>query len=158
MTKDLQGKTFQSVLKDWVCDLGLREQGTLLTAIRGCDLTPKMPLISTERNLTAFIRYAVMNPFDEREIDSEPGCFMQSRIDFSIFRASQFGHYPQHYVSHLIHALEIIGYRCPHEIISADALKAYNSFCKSLHLNPETIEQMTERLNEDRIEKNCIVE
>jgi hypothetical protein len=51
MTKNLQGKEFQSVLQDWVCNLPLRMQGTLLTAIRGCDLTPKLPLDSTERNL-----------------------------------------------------------------------------------------------------------
>lgn len=158
MTKNLQGKTFQSVLKDWVCSLPLREQGTLLTAVRGCDLTPKMPLDSTERNLTAFVRCSVMNAFDEREIDAEIGCFMQSRIDFTKFRASQFGHYPQHYVSHLIHALEVIGYRCPFEATKNDALAAYKMFCKSFHLNIETFEQMVERLSDDRIASGAIVE
>lgn len=156
--KNLQGKVFQSVLQDWVGGLPLREQGTLLTAIRGCDLTPKLPLNSTERNLTAFIRCSVMNAFDEREINSEIGCFMQSRIDFDIFRPSQFGHYPLHFVSHLIHALEIIAYRCPAELTSDDAYLAYTKFCSSLHLNPETFEQMVERLGEDRIAGNCVVE
>lgn len=158
MTKNLQGKTFHSVLQDWVCDLPLREQGTLLTAVRGCDLTPKLPLDSTERNLTAFIRCSIMNAFDEREIDAEVGCFMQSRIDFAIFRPSQFGHYPQHYVSHLIHALEIIGYRCPFPQIMSDARKAYMAFVKSFHLNIETILQMEERLSTDRIATGAIVE
>lgn len=36
----------RSVLRDWVMELPLREQGTLLTCIRGCDLTPKLPLHS----------------------------------------------------------------------------------------------------------------
>jgi hypothetical protein len=38
-----------SVLQDWVTELPLREQGTLLTSVRGCDLTPKYPLDSQER-------------------------------------------------------------------------------------------------------------
>jgi hypothetical protein len=156
MTKNLQGKEFQSVLQDWVCNLPLRMQGTLLTAIRGCDLTPKLPLDSTERNLVAFIRCAVMNPFDEREIDFEVGCFMQSRIDFNKFRPSQFGHYPQHYVSHLIHALQIIGY-CSYGNMQCDAKRAYLQFVKALHLNIETLDEMYERLTEDRILLNNVV-
>jgi hypothetical protein len=156
-TENLQGKTFQSVLKDWVCDLPLREQGTLLTAIRGCDLTPKFPLDSIERTLTAFIRCAVMNPFDEREIDREVGCFMQTKLPEN-WKASTFGHYPLHYVMHLVHALEIIAYRCPTANFSAQALYAYNKFVESFHLNPETKIEMKERLGEDRILKASVVE
>lgn len=157
MITNLQGKTFNSVLKDWVSNLPLREQGTLLTAIRGCDLTPKYPLDSIERNLTAFVRCAVMNPFDEREIDREAGCFMQSNIQDD-WKASAFGHYPLHYVMHLVHALEIIAYRCPDIDFMRQALVAYNKFVTSFHLNPETIEEMTERLGEDRMLKNSVVE
>jgi hypothetical protein len=32
-----------SVLQDWVQELPLRAQGTLLTGIRGCDVAPKLP-------------------------------------------------------------------------------------------------------------------
>lgn len=156
-TENLQGKTFQSVLKDWVCDLPLREQGTLLTAIRGCDLTPKYPLDSIERTITAFVRCAVMNPFDEREIDREPGCFMQTDLPEN-WRASAFGHYPLHYVMHLVHALEIIGYKSPEALFSFQAINAYCKFVKSFHLNPETEIQMNERLCEDRILKASVVE
>jgi hypothetical protein len=55
----------RSVLQDWVMELQLREQGTLLTGIRGCDLTPKIPLDSTERQLVGFLRFLVMVPHDE---------------------------------------------------------------------------------------------
>ncbi|BCM88759.1 hypothetical protein IAD21_00601 [Abditibacteriota bacterium] len=146
----------KSVLKDWVMELPLREQGTLLTAIRGCDLTPKYPLDSPERTLTAFIRCATMNPFDAREIDAEPGCFMQTKIPPK-FKGSSLGHYPLHYVMHLLHAAQIIAYRCPDEQFSAQAQKVYLELVRSFHLNPETESQMTERLNEDRIAGNCIV-
>lgn len=147
----------RSVLNDWVMELGLREQGTLLTAIRGCDLAPKYPLDSVEKTLTAFIRFAVMFPFDAREIDSTPGCFMQSKIPAD-FKPSSMDHYPSHYVMHLVHALEVIGYKCPHSDIKAQALKAYFKFVKSFHLNYETVQQMTDRLSEDRIANNNIVE
>lgn len=158
MPTSIQGKFYSSVLKDWVMDLPLRQQGTLLTAVRGCDLTPKFPLDSIERNVTAFIRNSVMNAFDEREVDSEVGCFMQSRIDFDKLKPSVFGQYPLHYVTHLIHALEIIAYQCPIALTSTDALYAYNKFVNSLHLNSETKIQMIQRLNQDRIKDGCIVE
>lgn len=157
MTKDINGKEYQSVLQDWVCDLPLRQQGTLLTAIRGCDLTPKFPLDSTERNLTAFVRYAVMNPFDSREIDKEAGCFMQSVIKVN-FKPSAFGHYPLHYVMHLIHALQIIAYSHHNLDVKIMAYDAYSAFVDSFHLKQETIQEMTARLNEDRILKQSVVE
>ena len=47
----------KSVLQNWVMALPLREQGTLLTAVRGCDLTPKFPLDSLERRLVGSIRF-----------------------------------------------------------------------------------------------------
>lgn len=146
-----------SVLKDWVMELPLREQGTLLTAIRGCDLVPKYPLSSRERTLTAFVRCAVMNPFDAREIDAAPGCFMQTKIPAK-FRGSSLGHYPVHYVMHLLHAAQIIAYRCPDESFSSQALQVYLELVRSFHLNPETFEQMVARLGEDRIAGKCIVD
>lgn len=157
MVTNLQGKVFQSVLKNWVCDLPLREQGTLLTAIRGCDLTPKYPLDSIERTMTAFVRCVVMNPFDEREINKEIGCFMQTKLPDD-WRASAFGHYPLHYVMHLVHALEIIAYRCPDVFFAGQALEAYEKFVKSFHLNIETDSEMEARLGEDRFLKASVVE
>lgn len=131
----------RSVLKDWVMRLTLREQGTLLTAIRGCDLTPKYPLDSPERSIVAAIRYAVMVPFDLREVDSESGCFMLSRPP-ALFKPSSIGHYPQHWHSHILHAIEVIGYRHPCHAIAAQWQEIYHSMVSSLHLNPESHEDM----------------
>ena len=73
----------QSVLQDWVMKLPLREQGTLMTAVRGCDSEPKQwtergVAYSPGRRLTAFIRWAFMVPADIREVDSQEGAFMMS--------------------------------------------------------------------------------
>ena len=51
-----------SVLQDWVMELPLREQGVLLTAVRGCDFEAKTwtstgIAYSPGRRLTAFIRF-----------------------------------------------------------------------------------------------------
>lgn len=147
-----------SVLQDWVIELPLREQGTLLTGIRGCDLTPKYPLDAPERRLVAFLRYCVMVPVDIREVDAEPGCFFASQPhEISSWKASEVGHYPLHWVVHLMHCYEIVGYRHPLKGYRDVCLEVYLKLVKSLHLNPETFVQMVDRLSEDRIAKGEIV-
>lgn len=145
-----------SVLQEWVMELPLREQGTILTGIRGCDLTPKYPFNSTERQLVAFLRYCTMVPADEREIGYLGG-FMQSYPpqDWS---PSEIGHYPLHWVSHLMHAYQVVGYRSPNKYQLNAALTIYSAIVHSLHLNMESYDQMVARLSEDRIASGNVVQ
>lgn len=149
-----------SVLQDWVMELPLREQGTLLTAVRGCDDEPKLwtstgVAESPGRRLTAFIRWAFMNPADVREVDI-PGAFFQSRPP-SPFKPSEFGHLPLHWNTHVMHALEVIAYRHPDAYVATQAESLYFAMVHGLHLNVETRDQMIERLSEDRIETGTVV-
>lgn len=146
----------RSVLQDWVTELPLREQGTLLTCVRGCDLTPKYPLDSTARKLVGALRYAFMVPCDPREVDAEPGCFFISQPPLD-WKASELGHYPQHWLSHVMHAAEVIGWRHPDEDLRFAFRSIYFKIVRSLHLNPETFEQFEARLSEDRIATGEIV-
>lgn len=146
----------RSVLQDWVMELPLREQGTLLTAVRGCDLTPKMPLDSLERRLIGSIRWAFMNPADPREVDREPGCFFVSKVPLN-FKASELGHYPLHWYSHVMHACEVIAYRHPDVGTAGKFLTVYFKLCSALHLTEESKEQMIKRLSEDRIVSGTVV-
>ena len=146
----------RSVLRDWVMDLPLREQGTLLTCVRNCDVLPKLPLASTARQLVAALRYAFMVPCDEREVDAEPGCFFVSRAPTG-WKASEFGHLPQHWLSHVMHAAEVVAYRHPDLETRLAFLWVYEKLVSSLHLNPETFEQFEARLSEDRIATGEIV-
>lgn len=151
----------KSVLQDWAMDLPLRFQGTLLTAVRGCDDEPKTwtrtgVAYSPGRRLTAYIRWCFMNPADPREIDSEEGAFFMS-IPPDDCKPSQFGHLPQHWYSHVMHALEIIGYHHPDPKVGKSANLLYLKFVRNMHLNPETCEQQWERLTEDRIASNTVV-
>lgn len=151
-----------SVLQPWVTEMPLRFQGTLLTAVRGCDDEPKSwskvgVAYSPGRRLTAFIRYCFMNPADPREVDAEEGAFFMSEPP-EPFRPSEFGHLPQHWYSHAMHALEIIGYHHPDTIrVRPAAQRLYRKMVKNLHLNPETAAEQWERLTEDRIAKGEVV-
>ncbi len=151
----------KSVLQDWVMELPLRFQGTLLTAVRGCDDEPKQWVktgvaYSPGRRTTAFIRYCFMNPADEREVGLEEGAFFMPTPP-QPFKPSNFGHLPQHWYSHVMHALEIIGYHHPDNEIAMMANEMYEQMVHSFHLNVETKEQQWERLTEDRILTGTVV-
>lgn len=151
----------KSVLQDWVMELPLRHQGTLLTAVRGCDSEAKTwtsqgIAYSPGRRLTAFIRYCFMNPADIREVDYEEGSFFQSKPP-TPFNPSEFGHLPQHWYSHVMHALEIIGQCHPAQDTANVAFILYVRMVHNLHLNPETNNQMSLRLTEDRIHAKKVV-
>lgn len=146
----------QSVLQDWVMDLPLREQGVLLTGARGCDVAPKLPLDSTERQLVCFLRYCFMNPADPREVDFEPGAFFCSSPP-ERWKASELGHYPLHWVAHLMHCFEVVSYRHPRQEIAAEADRIYTKIVGSLHLGVELFDEFVERLSEDRIAKGEVV-
>jgi hypothetical protein len=163
-----------SVLQDWVMELPLREQGTLLTAVRGCDLEPKeweqpetslgfaaVPfgpervVDSPGRRLTAWIRWCFMNPADPREVDV-PGAFFQSHPP-APFHPSAFGHLPLHWYTHAMHSLEVVAYRHPDLAVRLNAYALYERMVRGLHCSPEARERMIERLSEDRIASGKIV-
>jgi hypothetical protein len=151
----------RSVLQAWVMKLPLREQGTLLTAVRGCDEEAKVwaatgVAYSPGRRLTAFIRYCFMNPADAREVDYAEGAFFRSEPP-NPFKPSEFGHLPQHWYAHAMHALEVIGYRSPDGMIRQQCQRLYYEMVHNLHLNVESHAEFEARLSEDRIAKGVVV-
>lgn len=152
----------KSVLQDWVMELPLREQGVLLTCVRGCDLTPKewtsddKVAYSAARRIVAFLRWCFLNPADPREVDYQEGSFFQSHPP-DPFHPSEFGHLPLHWYSHVMHSLEVIAYRHPSNHIGGIAFVLYEKMVTSLHLNIESCTDMIERLSEDRIAKRQVV-
>lgn len=151
----------KSVLQDWVMELPLREQGTLMTCTRGCDLEPKSWVstgvaYSPGRRLTGFIRWCFMVPADPREVDSQEGAFMMSTPP-DPFKPSEFGHLPLHWYTHAMHALEIIANRHPNEVVAKDAGRMYLKMVHTLHLEPETKGRMIQRLSEDRFLTDTVV-
>lgn len=143
------------VLQDWVMRLPLREQGTLLTGTRGCDVAPKLPFDSTERQLVGFLRFCFMNPADPREVGYLGGFFQPEPP--TDWRQSELGHYPLHWAAHLMHCFEVVAYRHPDREVAEQAWVIYEKLARGLHLTPETRDQMVERLSEDRIATGTVV-
>lgn len=136
----------RSVLQSWVEQLGLRHQGLILTAIRGCDTAPKE---DASKALTRCYRAATLNAFvgDPAKartfieaVDVEE---LAARMD--AFRRN-LDHYPHHYVMHLIHAAEVVGYKHPEPLLAAIWCGFYIALCQGLHVQPESEVDMDARL------------
>ncbi len=139
----------RSVLKDWVIQLPLRHQGVLVTVIRGCDTAPKN---DPSKLLSRCIREVVLNAFVGDP--SKATTFIEKvSIDVLFERMQNFrknlDHYPHHYVMHLIHAVEIIGYHYPDDDIRMVWNCFYGDLCRGLHVNPETKTELDQRLTLD---------
>lgn len=147
----------KSIVQPWVTQLGLRHQGVLLTAIRGCDGMVKE---DSTKPLAREFRGLILTPFDIRELDHEKGFMvgfpsMAAEKNFYNFQKS-LDHYPVHYIFHLIHAIEIIGYYHPYDKVKETYISRYKQLVKRLHLQPESKKQLDKRLNEDRIKNNSV--
>lgn len=139
----------KSVLKDWVMELGLRHQGVLIAAIRGCDTAPKN---DPSKLLTRCLRERILNchcgdvskavSFIERVSTSD----LLERMH--AFRKN-LDHYPHHYVMHFIHAVGVIAYHGEVDNQLPCWIALYGKLCMGLHMTCESKAQMDERLNAD---------
>lgn len=140
-----------SILQDWVAELGLRHQGVLLSAIRGCDSVRKD---DPSKSLTQVLRGEILNAHCGDASKASSFIKTVDNHEFVFYVAWPFvksmDHYPMHYLMHLIHAAQILGYYHP-DVHSKR--QRWNNFykviCNKLHLNPETKEQLDDRLNAD---------
>lgn len=141
--------SYGSILHNWVMDLPLRYQGVLLASVRGCDSTPKE---NSAKPIIRALRYSFMNCADEREVGL-PSAFMSrgwtEQEELSFLR--DWDHYPIHFVQHLLHAIEVVGYCHPEIEYKRRYFSLYSRMVTKLHLNTETDEEMKDRLTEDRL-------
>ena len=136
----------KSVLQDWVMTLGLRHQGVLVSAVRGCDPAPKH---DPSKTFVRCYRGVILNAFSEKaQTFIEHVSHAEEVIRFTAFRKNH-DHCPLHYVFHLLHAIEIVGYKHPDYATQCRWHAYYRQFCRSLHVNPETEAQLDARLNAD---------
>jgi hypothetical protein len=56
-----------------------------------------------------------------------------------------------------MHCFEVVAYRCPDENTATFAQEIYLRLVRNLHLNPESRDEMIERLSEDRIALGNVV-
>jgi len=147
-----------SVLRPFMFKLPYRMQSVLMSAIRGCDTARKD---DPSKWITRAMRPLILNNADPSNT------FMSMSRVPEAHPAKTFlwdlDSYPMHFVMHLMHAAEIIGYKYQDLEDESDAgniryywLEFYKKIVTALHLNPETEEQLDIRLGFTPAEKESI--
>jgi len=139
----------KSVLQDWVMELGLRFQGVLVSAIRGCDTAARH---DKSKVLQRIYRSEILNTHcgDPKKSKSY---ILAANVPETVKRMKEFlddcDQYPLHYVMHFLHAAEIIGYFHP----DLERKDMWHSFyvqgCKKLHVSSELRCELIARLESD---------
>jgi hypothetical protein len=137
------------VLQEWVMRLGLRLQGVLVSAIRGCDTVQRH---DHSKVLARVYRAEILNAYglDPKKSKS---FILWADIPATVEMMKKFlndcDHLPNHYVMHFIHAAEILGYCHPDAERRDMWASFYRVACKKFHLRPETAAELLDRLNKD---------
>ena len=152
----IKTKKGMPILQDWVLEMGLRHQGVLLTAVRGCDTAPKN---DASKDLQRCLRETFLVPFCTDS--SKSVSFIEKVSDDELQRrmkefTKSFDNYACHYVLHIVHAAEIIGWYHPDSLTASRWNTFYRTMCKKMHFNSEGKDQLDYRLgvNEETFGKN----
>lgn len=135
----------ESVIQEWVGGLPFMQQALLMTGMREPDGCPKY---NTAKNIIKFMRGAVLKPAGQ--IEGNEDSFMW--IHYSVFDEcmkhffSDTDQYPVHFLMHLIHSAEVIGYKHDNKLIASCWLKFYKNACDAFHMTPETVQDMDSRM------------
>lgn len=137
----------RSILQDWVTTLGLRHQGVLLTAVRGCDTVSRE---NPSKALTRAYRAEILvchcgDPAKARSfIEACAGEELMRRMNAVV---KDHDALPHHYLMHLVHAAQILGYKHPDPNVRALWFGFYVSMANKFHLQYELEPQMDARLD-----------
>lgn len=136
----------QSVIKEWVSELPFTQQALLMLALRGADGMPKH---NTAKNVVHYLRDVILHAAYP-DYDGTPEGFMRADYEnFGLVVKMFWGDtdaYPMHFLMHLIHAAEVVGYNHPNKTMRGQWLAFYELACKNLHMNPESKRQLNSRL------------
>lgn len=141
-------KLQESVLHDWVMELPFQMQALLLTSMRGPDENNKF---NSAKCIVRYMRGVVIKPAGDWHGENDND-FMWA--DYSKFTtiASNFwedhDEYPHHFIMHLVHCSEVVGYFHPNAPIRDHWFTFYANACKAFHMNLETIDELKNRLND----------
>ena len=148
----IEGGPTGSILQEWVIKkLGRRHQGVLLGVVRGCDSIPKN---DPSKAICKVMRGCVLVTHCSGNV--RPTTYIERPEDIGAiaiehrceqFFLAGFDHYPTHFVTHLMHAAEMLGYKYPRGDIAAVWLWFYYGICKRLHVVPEGYAAMNKRLD-----------
>jgi hypothetical protein len=130
-----------SVLQDWLVQIPIRMQSTLILGLRGPD-THCTPGVKTITRWLRGLAFKPGNPDNVREfMTKEPELILEKGPT-----AKELEFCTQHFYSHLMHSLEVVAYCHPDREISRVAHDRYTAMCAAFHLPIESVQEFTERL------------
>jgi hypothetical protein len=134
-----------SDVKPWVSLLSFKMQAVLLSALRGCDGRSKH---DPSKPFGRKLRGVLLWPADPNYVNNANDSYMRDNVTVEVANAflSDLDSYPLHYITHLMHAAEIVGYKHPHEDHRRFWMAVYMDICNRLHVNIERESQLDERL------------
>ena len=137
------------VIKEWAWSLSWKQQAVMLSALRGCDMADKE---DPAKPFCRRLRGAILeNGGTDKECE-----FMTSTINIGDINkfTKQIDRYPVHFLLHLIHAAEVVGFNHPDRFESKFWKAFYYSMVEAFHMYPETKEQNDYRLR-DGVDTCC---
>jgi hypothetical protein len=135
-----------SILQEWVEKLGLRHQGVLLGAIRGCDTAEKY---AASKVIARALRSdtLISHCGDPAKSKSFIEVLSDERFEGAVNEFfCEWDCLPMHYI---MHAAEVMGFYHPDLHQRLRWLYFYHRAVHRLHLHPESRQELDERLNAD---------
>lgn len=144
----MKNEQHEFAMQYWLGELTFQMQALLMTAIRGADGTMKH---NNSKCLSRYLRGTVLKPAGDWNGKNNNN-FMWGQYELFEGYAMAFiedhDEYPHHFIMHLVHSAEVIGYCHPNKEVKSHWRWFYFMMCESFHMTPETKEQMFERLND----------
>lgn len=145
----------ESVVHQWLSELPFQMQALLMTAMRGPDGSNKH---NSAKAIVRYLRGVVLRPAGKLKYFGVDGSFENDNDfmwgEYQLFPVwiknfwEDHDGYPHHFIMHLFHCAEVIGYTYPHTGIALLWQQFYYTGCHQFHLTAETKEEMFERLND----------
>lgn len=143
-------------IPEWFTRLPVQQQSVLMLALRGPDGVGKHhPAKGVHRCYRATIlraayygRWLVIGERADTFMDLENFHHWPTWADEVKTFFAHVDELPHHYAAHLAHGAQILGYKHPDLLFRSRWDYFYEQWCDDLHVNPETEEQMDERLND----------
>lgn len=138
----------ESVLHDWVHALTFQQQALLMTGMRGPDNNEKH---CHAKYIIRYLRGIVLKPAGVWKGKNDND-FMWGDYDLFMEYGKAFwsdhDEYPHHFIMHLVHCAEVVGYKHPDANIRGAWNWFYHKACQSFHMRFETEDMMDERLDD----------
>lgn len=145
------------VVREWIDDLPLRIQSTLLLSMRGPDGVSKE---GPAKVLIRELRYTILMPAFPKELfpDKKDDTFMGTQTGYvwgnvagwNAIKNFKENHdeYPHHWLMHFLHAAEIVGQYHPQVVVRQFWWSFYVEMCAAFHMNIETLPELDMRLQD----------